>query len=161
MLLGGTYEWPRIRDESDWTEEEDAVAHLGFVPIPRPSVDVPQVGSLGGTSWAILQQSPARELCMEILKLACAPETLRSFCEEHLQISPNRAVNEQLCTADHPWLSTIIPLLRLGRPRPLLSNYLQVSRFVQDMLEQVLWEGAPPEETIRRTAQSLALLSGT
>ena len=158
MTLGGTYEWPRIREESEWTEEADAVAHLGFVPAPRPSLDVPPVSSLGGTSWVILQQSPAREVCLEILKLVGSRGILAAFCEDGLQISAYRSLNRRLATPEHPWLEQVIPLLSLARSRPLLSDYPQVSRFLQKMLEQVLWAGAPLEETLRQTEQALALL---
>ena len=159
MTLGGTYEWPRIREESEWTDEADAVAHLGFVPVPRPSLDAPPVSSLGGTSWVILQQSPAREVCLEILKLVVLPENLAAFCGDGLQISAYRSLNRRLATTpEHPWLAKVIPLLSLARSRPLLSDYPQVSRFLQKMLEQVLWVGAPLEETVRQTAQALALL---
>lgn len=158
MILGGTYEWPRIQDESDWTEEEDAIAHLGFIPAPRPTLTSPQVASLGGTSWAIMQQSSGGELCAEILKQVSTPEALKAYCEEHLQISPHRAVNAELVSNGHPWLKRIIPLLELARPRPFLSNYLQASLFLQDMLQKILWEDAPIEATVQRTMQAIALL---
>jgi len=158
MTLGGTYEWPRIQDESDWTEEEDAVAHLGFMPAPRPTKASPQAMSLGGTSWAILQQSLEGELCAEILKQVSTSEALKAYCEEHLQIAPNRPINTYLSNGSHPWLEQIIPFLKLARPRPFLSNYLQASLFLQDMLEKILWEDAPVEETVQHTAQALTLL---
>ncbi|HQE91532.1 MAG TPA: extracellular solute-binding protein [Anaerolineae bacterium] len=158
MTLGGTYEWPRIQDESEWAEEEDAIAHLGFVPAPRPTTTAPQAMSLGGTTWAILQQSPEGELCAEILKQVSTPEALKAYCEEHLQIAPHRVVNASLSSSEHPWLQRIIPFLELARPRPFLSNYLQASLFLQDMLQKILWEDAPIETTIKRTQQALALL---
>ncbi len=158
MTLGGTYEWPRIQDESDWTEEEDAIAHLGFMPAPRPTVTTPPVMSLGGTSWAILRQSPEGELCAEILKQVSTPEASKAYCEEHLQISPHRTINASLSSSGHPWLARIIPFLELARPRPFLSNYLQASVFLQDMLQKILWEDAPVEETVQRTTQALTLL---
>ncbi len=159
MILGGTYEWPRIQDESpDWTEEADVIAHLGFIPAPRPTLDAPQVASLGGTSWAITHQSPEGELCAEILKQVSTPEALTAYCEEHLQIAPHRAVNASLNNNGHPWLKHIIPLLQLARPRPFLRNYLQASVFLQNMLQKTLWENAPVEETVQGTAQALSLL---
>lgn len=159
MILGGTYEWPRIQDESDWTEEEDAIAHLGFMPAPRPTAASSQVTSLGGTSWAIMQQSPEGELCAEILKQVSTPEVLKAYCEEHLQISPHRTINANLNSSGHPWIKRIIPFLELARPRPFLNNYLQASVFLQDMLQKILWEDAPLEETVQRTTQALSLLS--
>jgi len=158
MTLGGSYEWPHIQDESDWTEEKDAVAHLGFIPAPRPTTACPQVMSLGGTSWAIMQQSPEGELCAEILKQVSTPEALQAYCEEHLQIAPHRDINASLSSGGHPWLEKIIPFLELARPRPFLSNYLHASLFLQDMLQKILWEDAPIEETVQRTTQALALL---
>jgi len=158
MTLGGTYEWPRIQDESDWAEEEDAVTHLGFIPAPRPTTASPQAMSLGGTSWSILRQSPEGELCAEILKQVSTPEALKAYCEEHLQIAPHRTINAELSNSKHPWLKHIIPFLELARPRPFMGNYLHAALFLQDMLQKILWEGAPIEETVQHTAQALALL---
>ncbi len=159
MALGGTYELPRMRDEADWIETEAEVAsHLGFVLMPRPRAGMPRVGSLGGTSWAILQQSPIQDLCMEILKLMASSEISTSFCEENLQISPRRSVNQAFVASEHPWLCEVVPLLALTRTRPLVHNYIQISRFLQQMFEQVLWTGVPVEEAVLRATQSLNLL---
>ncbi len=158
MILGGTYEWPRIQEETAWEDEFEVMEHLGFTPAPRPAVDVNPVCSLGGTSWAILEQSPVSEICLEILKLAGSAGLSTNFCIENLQISPYRTVNERLATAKHPWLSTIIPLLQWARRRPVVRNYNQISHFIQEMVEHVLWDGMPIEETTRRTAQLLSLL---
>ncbi len=160
MTLGGTYEWPRIRDECDWAEDESATAqYLGFQLMPRPTVNTPPIGSLGGTSWAILQQSAVQELSLEILKLAASTELSAAFCGENLQISPYVSVNRELSTGAHPWLTMIVPLLEKARTRPLLHNYRQVSLFLRQMFEQILWRGMAVEETVQRTVQSLMLLS--
>ena len=159
MALGGTYELPRMRDEATWTETEEKVAaHLGFSLIPRPSASLSGIGSLGGTSWAILQQSSVPNLSMEILKLVSSKSMLTTFCEENLQIAPRRSVNARLMDATHPWLTTVIPLLAAAQTRPLIPNYIQVSRFLRQMFEQVLWNGIPVEEAVLRTTQSLSLL---
>ena len=159
MALGGTYEWPRIQDEFEWGDTEaEVTAHLGFVMMPRPSLDVPMIGSLGGTSWAILRQSPVQEICVEVLKLVASAEASQAFCEEHLQISPHRSVNRRFCESNHPWLSTIVPLLAQAKTRPMVHNYLQLSLFLRKMFEEVLWYGMPVEQTVQRTAQTLTLL---
>ncbi|MBN2391687.1 MAG: extracellular solute-binding protein [Anaerolineae bacterium] len=162
MALGGTYEWPRIREECEWADDEQGTAeHLGFVLLPRPSEDTPPVASLGGTSWAILQQSEIQDLCLEVLKLASSSVMSLSFCNENLQISPHRSVNRQFRNAEqHPWLSKLVSLLPKSRIRPLVYNYLQTSLLLQQMFEQTLWQGMPIEETVKRTVQFLGVLLG-
>lgn len=161
MSVGGTYEWVAIFEEANWDTEEDAAAHLGFIPIPRPTLDAPPIASLGGTSWAILSQSEHQELCVNLLRLAMQSEMNLPFCRENFQISPSRRVNAQLVGAEHPWLSQVVPLMQIARPRPLLVDYTRVSRFVQQMFEQVLWEGAPIKETVIQTVRYLRLLVGS
>lgn len=158
MTLGGSYEWPRIQEESDWSNEEEAAAHLGFVTLPRPSVDIAPVASLGGTSWVIFQQSEQQELALELLKLMATSKASAEFCEENLQISPYVSVNQRFVSEAHPWLAELVPLLAYTRNRPLIQNYNRVSGFLQDMLEHVLWEGADPETAIRKTAQALSVV---
>ncbi|MBN1261913.1 MAG: extracellular solute-binding protein [Anaerolineae bacterium] len=161
MLIGGTYEWPRIQEESDWDDERQMSAHLGFSPVPRPSAASSPTVSLGGTSWAILEQSSVHEISLEILKLAASVDFSMVFCTENLQISPHRVVNRDLQDAErHPWLASIVPLLRYARLRPMVANYMQISTVLQEMVERVLWKGASVEETTSRTAQLLALLFG-
>jgi multiple sugar transport system substrate-binding protein len=158
MAFGGTYEWPRIREESAWEDEYDAAAHLGFMLLPRPSRSVAPVGSLGGTSWAIFEQSQEQELCLEILKLMATRDASREFCEDNLQVSPYVSVNQRFLSAEHPWLSQIVPLLTYVRNRPMHPNYMRISDFLQDMFENVLWEGADPETELQKTAQALSIV---
>lgn len=161
MALGGSYEWPRIREESEWENEEDAAEHLGFTLLPRPSTEVPPVGSLGGTSWAIFEQSEIKELCAGILRTMAVSDVSAEFCEENLQISPYRSVNQRLTTEEHPWLSQVVPLLAYARNRPLVSSYVHVSNFLAEMFERALWEGENPEVAIKETAQALTVVLST
>ena len=155
LTLGGSYEWPRIREESTWESEEDAARSLGFSLLPRPSEDVPPIGSLGGTSWVIFRQSAHQDLGLELLKLMATRSASAAFCEENLQVSPYVSVNQRFVRDDHPWLSKLVPLLARVRNRPLLPNYARVSGFLQDMIEHVLWDGVDAEEEVRKTAQAL------
>jgi len=158
MTLGGTYEWPRIREESAWDTEEDAASALGFVMLPRTAADTPPIASLGGTSWVIFEQSAHKDLTLEVLKLVASTELSTAFCEENLQISPYVSVNQRLQSPEHPWLSSLVPLMAHARNRPMLPNYLRVSTFLREMLENVLWEGAQPEPEIERTAMLLSVV---
>ena len=158
MMLGGSYEWPRIREESAWVTEEDAARHLGFIPLPRPSLDVAPIGSLGGTSWVIFQQSEEQSLSLELLKLMATSQASATFCEENLQISPYVSVNQRFARPDHPWLSELVPLLTYVRNRPLIPNYDRVSGFLQDMFEHVLWDGVDAEVAAKKTAQALSVV---
>jgi len=160
MSLGGTYEWFAIFEETDWETEAEVAEHLGFVPIPRPHVATPPVTSLGGTSWVILQQSQHYDLCVELLRLTLDAEVILPFCLENFQISSFRSINQQLATPEHPWMQHIIPLMQLARPRPMLGDYARVSRFIQQMFQQVLWDGAPVEQVVAQTVRSLHLLMG-
>ena len=155
MSLGGSYEWPRIRDEADWSEEDEATQHLGFGFLPRPTLDTPLVGSLGGTSWVVFRQSTHQDLALELLKLLAEPEIAQAFCEENLQISSCTAINQRIAGSQHSWLSQIVPMLAYARPRPKIPGYLQVSRLLQDMLERTLWQGADVESTVRQTEHML------
>lgn len=157
MTLGGTYELPVLREESGWESEEEFLQHLGFVLIPRPTLEMPSVTSLGGTSWVILKQSPLKELSLELMKLAFSSELRRSFFGKTLQISPLKSFNQHLAVT-HPWLREVSPFLSVARPRPMLRQYVRVSRFLQQMFEMVLWEGASIEETVHHTINYLTLL---
>jgi ABC-type glycerol-3-phosphate transport system substrate-binding protein len=158
FTLGGSYEWPRIREESAWETEEDAARHLGFMLLPRPSEETKPVGSLGGTSWVIFRQSAHQNLCLELLKLTATRSASASFCEDNLQVSPYVSVNQRFVREDHPWLSEVVPLLAHVRNRPMLPNYARVSGYLQDMMERVLWDGMDAETEVRKTAQALEVV---
>lgn len=158
MALGGTYEWPRIREESQWETESDAVEHLGFSLLPRPSIDVSPLASLGGTSWAIFSQSMVQDLCLELFKIVASRGVSAEFCLENLQISPYISANKQFVTQEHPWLSAIVPLLKYARNRPQVSNYFRLSSYVQTLFEQVLWKGVEIEDAVAETSRTLAVV---
>ncbi|MBN1249342.1 MAG: extracellular solute-binding protein [Anaerolineae bacterium] len=159
MALGGSYEWPRIREESHWDDEADAARDLGFRLMPRPAADVPLVGSLGGTSWGIFRQSSRQGLCAEILRLMTTSEVSTEFCKENLQISPYVSTNRHLASVEHPWLHQIVPLLKYARHRPRIAGYIQLSNLLQDMFERILWEGEDPAAVVRQTSQVLSMVS--
>ncbi len=157
MILGGTYEWPMVSEISGWETESDLQRYLGFVPLPRPDPNALPTTSLGGTTWVILQQSKMSEISLELMKLAVSCDWITEFYEETLQISPLKSINRTLKDA-HPWMEGVLPLMEIARPRPMLRSYLQVSRFLQQMFELILWQGAPVESTVKQTANYLALL---
>lgn len=157
LSCGGTYEWPVISEETGWEGEKALMAHLDFVPIPRPTRDTPPVASLGGTTWCVLRQSTLHDLSLDLLKRATTDPWILDFHGEGLQISPFKSVNRKLAEA-HPWLRRILSLVRVARPRPKMKQYTRVSRFLQQMFEEVLWHKAPVEATVRQTLNYLALL---
>jgi len=157
MTLGGTYEWPVIQESSPWKTEAEMLAHLDFVPMPRPSVTHAPVASLGGTSWVVMRQSDLKTLSCDLMQLAIQSPWLLQFYAQNCQLSPFRSLNHALAEAS-PWIRKILPLLSLARPRPLLPQYTRISRFLQQMFEQVLWQGAPIEDTLRQTQRYLTLL---
>ncbi len=158
MTLGGSYEWPTIAETATWDDERDLVTHLGFAPMPRPTLTHAPVLSLGGTAVALARQAEHQTLSLEIMKLALEPRALQAFFERELQISPFRSLNRRLACPEHPWLESIVPLLELAQVRPMLSEYVQFSRVVQLMFEEVLCEGVAVETAIRQTDKTLRLI---
>ncbi len=78
MASGGSGEWPRIRDEVDWYEEDDATRNLGvrFRLRPMPRWSDHWVAPLG-----YLQASLGhRDLIPELLKLPAEPAVAQRFC---------------------------------------------------------------------------------
>lgn len=161
MTFGGTYEWPTIAETSGWEGEAELLAHLAFIPAPRPHLDVPPVGSLGGTTLGFSRQSEHPELILAILRLALEPTIALPFFLRELQIAPLRPLNALLVAEPHPWLETIIPLLGIARSRPQLTEYIQFSRLLQLMIEEVLCRGVAPEVALRQASKTLNILFGT
>ncbi len=159
MILGGTYEWPTIAEAAEW-EEPEISRRLGFVSAPRPKLEAEPVASLGGTTWAVMRESPQHALSVEILRLAMEPETALAFSQNEHQISPLKSVNQQLLEQGDPWLREVVPLLKWARPRPMLEEYVQISRFLQKLFESVLVDGVPVEAAVSQTARTLDLLLG-
>jgi len=159
MILGGTYEWPAIAEESGWSRAEMA-QHLGFVLAPRPAVSRPPVTSLGGTTWAVMRESRHYELSLEILRMTMQFETVESFCRRELQISTLRTVNRRLVRGGGPWMQAVVPLLVHARPRPMLEDYVQFSRLLQQLIEMVLVDGLPVEMAVRQIERTMELILG-
>jgi len=159
MTLGGSYEWPTIAEEAGWSRET-MLKRFGFVPTPRPMESDQPVLSLGGTTWAVMRESRHYDLSLEILRMTMDLDVVVPFCERELQISSLRSANQQLLEHDNPWLEAVVPLLALSRPRPMLEDYVQVSRILQQMFEMALVDGVSAERAVRQTARTLNLLLG-
>ncbi len=159
MTLGGSYEWPTIAEETAWSRAE-MIEHFGFVPPPRPTESDQPVLSLGGTTWAVMRESKHYELSLEILRMTMELDMVVPFCERELQISSLQLANQQLLKSGNPWLQVVVPLLSLARPRPMLEDYVQVSRILQQMFEMALVDGLPARQAVRQTARTLELLLG-
>lgn len=157
MTLGGSYEWPTLAEEAASSREE-MMERFGFVPPPRPTEADQPVLSLGGTTWAVMRESKHYELSLEILQMTMDLDVVVPFCERELQISSLKSANQQLLKDDNPWMHAVVPLLALARPRPMLEDYVQVSRILQQMFEMALVDGLPAERVVRRTARILELL---
>jgi ABC-type glycerol-3-phosphate transport system substrate-binding protein len=157
MSLGGTYEWPTIAEEVEWDGEEEMAQHLGFVPIPRLSREIPPVASLGGTTWALPRQGGRREIVLDLLRYVTRTEVSQTFCERNLQIAPLRSVNRRLKQGGHPWLSSVVPLLLIARPRPMTVDYITRSRILQHFFEETLWDRRPLDEALMLVEYALAL----
>jgi len=158
MTVGGSYEWHVLCESSPWEEAGDILQHFAFAPIPRPARDGTLVSSLGGTTWGVMRQSAQQKLIFELARLALSPELSVPFCLDSFQLSPLRSVNAQLAAQNALWMEQVLPLLHAARPRPLVKGYVQISSFFQQMIQQVLWEAAPVEETVRQAARSIRLL---
>lgn len=157
MTLGGTYELPVIRDASGWESAETLMQHLGLVPIPRYNHDSPHVSALGGTTWVVLQQSKLKSLSLALMELALQSDWITDFYAETMQIAPLRSINQKLA-ARSPWMHEVLPLLAVARPRPMIAQYLQVSRFLQRMFDRILLRGEPVNEIVQQTVDYVTLL---
>ncbi len=157
MSFGGTYEYPVIQETSGWESEAIVLHHANFVALPRPGADDPPVASLGGTSWGITRQAEHPDTCIELMRLATSEDLITGYYARTPQISPFQALNQRL-SAYHPWIAHTLPLIEVARFRPQMSQYRQVSKFLQQMVERILWERASIEETVVQTTQSIQLL---
>lgn len=157
MIFGGTYDWPMIESASGWAKEAVLPSQLSFCPLPRPTAETPLVAAVVGTTWSITRQSDLQAEGRQLLQAIVDDAGLSDFYVEALQVSPFRAINDQL-RERYPWMRESIALLRAARPRPQMREYGRVSRFLQQMFEEILWQDAPIQGTVNRTHHYLTLL---
>jgi maltose-binding protein MalE len=131
---------------------------LGFVVTPRTAVADAPVASLGGTTWAVMRESKHYDLSLEILRMTMDLETVEAFCRKELQISALHSVNRRLVKQGGDWMQAVVPLLVHAQPRPMLENYVQFSRILQQMFEMVLVDDLPVELAVRQVDRTLRLI---
>ena len=158
MVMGGTNEWPAIFENSQWKNESDASRHIGFVMLPRPSLDILPIAFMGGTSWAIFSQSKVQKLCLELFKIAAAADISAAYCLKNGQISPHISANRYFLSQANAWIASIVPLLHAARRRPPAKNLIPLSNYVQSVFKQVLWDGGDYELAAAQISRALALV---
>ncbi len=157
MTLGGTYDWPILEAASGWSKEEALRTHLSFQPLPSAASASQPTTAIVSSGWCITQQSKAPQLGERLLRSLAEDDELAAPYLASLQLSPFRRVNRHLAES-HPWLAPQVALLRAARPLPAWKEQARISRFLQRMFAEILWEERPLRITVRRTFHYLGLL---
>ncbi len=156
MALGGSYESDLIRETSNW-EEEEFFRKVGCTAPPAAPGRKP-AATIGGASYVIMRQCERPVLIMDVLRLAVKPEIVGEVYRSMMLSLPYRSYQ---AGTDGLLLSYLPQMIAFGRVRPLVPEYVIISRQLQAMFEAAISASTPVDEIVRRTAEFIGMVVGT
>lgn len=154
MAFGGTYENALIGSTAGW-DRNTFFEQVGFVPIPTLSEQQPSV-LVGGMTYGVFRQSAYPQQALELLKLMLTPDILEPFSLRMNQNAAYRPVDENIRPTKNTLPDYVRPWLAQGRVRPMLPNYAQISKQIQEMIEAVISEQMTAEAAANRATERIS-----
>lgn len=155
MALGGSYESEFIREVSKW-EAEEFFHKVGCV-LPPAAPGKRPASTIGGSSYVILRQCERPVLMLDILRLAVKPEIVGEVYDAMMLSLPYIPPEGG---RGNPLLTNLSKMIMSGRARPLIPEYVIISRQLQSMFEAAVSGSAPVDEIVHRAAEFIGLVVG-
>ena len=155
MGIGGARPLTIIQENANWTSEE-AKQKFGTTTLPIPS-NGKRVANTGGMAYAICEGSKNKEVALDIIKLITGKEIMYEFCVKGGLLPVRKDVVEMIKS---DFLIKTSKYLEFAKTRPNLSNYSEISRQFQTMLERALSESLSVEDALKGAAESVSFITG-
>lgn len=157
MALGGSYEAKLIQRISQWRGADFSRRVGAAAPPAPPGRD--RVSAVGGTSYVVLRQCTCPALALDLLKLATEPHVIGDFYRSMWLNGPSPAFGKALGPDREPLLLQVSTMIAAGRPRPSIPEYVQVSRQLVALFEEVMLGEEPIADILRGTAKSISVIA--
>lgn len=157
LSFGGSYEGHQLA-EALGVPLDDLWEHVGFIPVPAGPQGAP-ASCTGSMVFGIFRQAVHPMLAVRLLEKIVAPDALCRVSLATGRIPPRRSAIE-LARAHSPFLSLAAEILEGAVARPATPAYSRVSAQLQAMLEAVLTGRLSPGAAARRTAETIAAITG-
>lgn len=157
MTFGGAAQIPRLSDPS-------VGFPIGVMPMPSPSVDIPNTGDVGGDNVAIMasiakDKLPAAITLMEYLVSA---EGQRNWWASKGLLPVRRDMLDDPYYATHPLEKTLLAAYVAGHQPPDTAHYVEMQQYLRDAYQQVFFGQASPKDALdEAVAQGNALIKRT
>ena len=162
----------------DWLlkriELENRGINLGTVVMPAPGPDF-EVGRLleagvrteaypgksfmGGEFLAVNAASPNQAAALRLIDFVTSPENQLRFCKANRSANPSsREAQRDAYFQSNPHLQSFVMQLNLSAHPPVDPNWVYMENEIETAVERVLFENAPPAETLRQLQKTLTEL---
>lgn len=165
ILMEGDFFWRSVITPEDglWPiENRDEVTGWALIPAREPGAGIRGqdfVSASGGTGRIINPNTAHPDVAWEFMKFLGGAEMTRAFVEREPRITSREDVNQEVI--DDPMLSFIADeVLPITWYRPGFEEYPEVSRLLQEVVEDLVAGRASLEETAQNYDQQLRELVG-
>jgi multiple sugar transport system substrate-binding protein len=157
LSFGGSYEGHHLA-EALKVSLDDLREHVGFIPVPAGPRGAP-ASCTGSMVFGIFRQAAHPILAVRLLERIVAPDALARVSVATGRIPPRRSAIE-LAGPHSPFVSLAAEILEGAVARPATPAYPRVSAQLQAMLEAVLTGRLSPSAAARRSAETIAAITG-
>lgn len=142
--------WPALEQPT----LQDSDINWGFVNGTAPSGKTP-IGAYGGWNLSVFSSSPHQEAAFKFVEFLTSKEVNGRVVD---LIPANVDAADAFLTANRVEPAKIITHLNNARPRPLSTNYLEVSTIQQEMMQEI-FNGANVQATADSACQRIDALN--
>ena len=125
-----TESWPTLKQQ------------LGFIPMfPVPNHTIPTSTMMGGWELAIPSRSQNSDLAWELITIMAQPEILTPFLRDMGYLPTQHVLGDgpssQPLKESVPYFEEMVSLIPLGKSRPSIPEYPEISDYIHQAIQQV------------------------
>jgi multiple sugar transport system substrate-binding protein len=146
-------------------QKDDFEKKVGFIPIfPVPNQGIPSATLMGGWELSIPTTSRNKELAWEVITTILEPKILTPYLAKHGNLPTQVPIGEGAYSSELiksiPYYDELISMMQIGRIRPSISEYPEISDHIKQALDEVFFDSKDPKQALDEASKKSAKALG-
>ena len=146
-------------------QKQDFEKKVGFLPMfPVPNQGNSSATMMGGWLLAIPETSRNKDLAWELITIILEPKILVPYLAKYGNLPTQVPIGEGPYSSELsrsiPYYEELISMIQIGRIRPSIPLYPEISDHIRQALDEVFFASKEPEQALDDAAQKSAKVLG-